>query len=357
MSDERGQTATGDGRRLDLWGAASGTGAAWPPWDFEALHGNPLLFSCLLDGEGLVLGANLPLQPREAVQEQPLDRPFWARAWWCGRPELSARVRACCERALASGEAFRTVTAYVGVDGSERIMDLTLSPVRHDHVSAARLVVTGADITDAIAAQDERERQLAHALQLSTKVLDHVADGIYELDTQGLVDFVNPAAARITGYPREAQIGRDHHALMHGRRADGSPYPAAECPVRRALHTGRTVSSGQEVFWRADGSPVAVELVAAPTFEDGVVTGVVVSFRDLSERRKNEQLEAALTSRTVIDQAIGIIMAQNRCGPEDAFDTLRTASQNRNVKLRDLATRIVTAVSRQPASNGHPFEG
>ncbi|QTE27801.1 GAF and ANTAR domain-containing protein [Pengzhenrongella sicca] len=68
-----------------------------------------------------------------------------------------------------------------------------------------------------------------------------------------------------------------------------------------------------------------------------------------------DQLRAALTSRTIIDQAIGIIMGQNRCSADVAFGVLRNASQNRNVKLRTVATEIVTAVGKAEASTGHQF--
>jgi ANTAR domain/GAF domain len=57
-------------------------------------------------------------------------------------------------------------------------------------------------------------------------------------------------------------------------------------------------------------------------------------------------LRAALTSRSIIDQAIGVLMAQQRCGARSAFDILRKASQSRNVKLRDVAAGIVASVER-----------
>lgn len=69
-----------------------------------------------------------------------------------------------------------------------------------------------------------------------------------------------------------------------------------------------------------------------------------------------DQLRAALTSRTVIDQAIGIIMGQNRCDADAAFAVLRTASQHRNAKLRTVAAEIIVAVSHQPPSGGHAFQ-
>ena len=57
------------------------------------------------------------------------------------------------------------------------------------------------------------------------------------------------------------------------------------------------------------------------------------------------QLRAALASRAVIDQAIGVIMAEQRCTTDEAFAVLRTASQNRNVKLRQVAQDIVTGIT------------
>lgn len=60
----------------------------------------------------------------------------------------------------------------------------------------------------------------------------------------------------------------------------------------------------------------------------------------------SDHLQSALASRAVIDQALGIVMAQNKCTADEAFDTLRSNSQNRNVKLRDVAGQIVDGVGR-----------
>jgi len=62
------------------------------------------------------------------------------------------------------------------------------------------------------------------------------------------------------------------------------------------------------------------------------------------------QLENALRSRAVIDQAIGIVMAESRCDANQAFATLSRASNNRNMKLRDLATEIVMRVGGRSPS-------
>lgn len=62
-----------------------------------------------------------------------------------------------------------------------------------------------------------------------------------------------------------------------------------------------------------------------------------------------DQMRTALTARSTIDQALGVIMTQNRCNAEVAFATLRAESQTRNVKLRDVAKEIVTLVGGEPA--------
>ncbi|TFV76826.1 PAS domain-containing protein [Blastococcus sp. CT_GayMR19] len=138
------------------------------------------------------------------------------------------------------------------------------------------------------------EDQLSRALARYEWVLAHVANGIYGLDADGRVEFVNPAAVRITGYSEADQLGADQHLLLHSTRSDGTPYPRHECPVWQALRTGRTVVAEDELFWRSDGVGVPIDLVAVPTVENGRVTGVIVSFRDLTERRAVEQQAAEL---------------------------------------------------------------
>ncbi|WP_170182456.1 GAF and ANTAR domain-containing protein [Blastococcus colisei] len=71
---------------------------------------------------------------------------------------------------------------------------------------------------------------------------------------------------------------------------------------------------------------------------------VGVALRLAERTRHGQQLAEALTSRSIIDQAIGILMAQQRCSSGMAFEILRSASQGRNVKLRTIAADIVRAV-------------
>jgi hypothetical protein len=82
---------------------------------------------------------------------------------------------------------------------------------------------------------------------------------------------------------------------------------------------------------------------------------LALAVRQAATTDLTSQLRTALASRAVIDQALGVIMAQERCTQAQAFAILRSASQNRNVKLRDIATKIVTNVTGEPPQPP-PFE-
>lgn len=87
-------------------------------------------------------------------------------------------------------------------------------------------------------------------------------------------------------------------------------------------------------------------------FAGNAAGAVAVAMKLADQAQLSENLNQALTSRAVIDRAIGIMMAQQRCDASAAFDILRRASQNRNVKLRELAAEIVTAVSGKSPEPG-----
>jgi GAF domain-containing protein len=83
----------------------------------------------------------------------------------------------------------------------------------------------------------------------------------------------------------------------------------------------------------------------AETFVAPAAAALTLVLRAATQAETREQLEQALTSRTVIDQALGILMAQQHCTADEAFALLRAHSQNNNRKLRDVAADLVTRVS------------
>ena len=143
------------------------------------------------------------------------------------------------------------------------------------------------------AARDITERRLAE-LELARAnlrnrlILDSAGEGIYGLDIQGRCTFANPVALRILGYSWEQISGMNSHQLFHHSFPDGKPYPREQCPVHAAYREGM-VRRGRDHYWRSDGGAFPVEFVSTPILEEGVVSGAVVVFRDITERRIAEE--------------------------------------------------------------------
>ncbi|MCM0675922.1 GAF and ANTAR domain-containing protein [Micromonospora phytophila] len=90
----------------------------------------------------------------------------------------------------------------------------------------------------------------------------------------------------------------------------------------------------------------------ALAFTDQATAALTVILRQADQALLHQQLTDAMASRSVIDQALGVLMGQQRCTATEAFALLRQASQHRNRKLRDVAAEIITQVtgeSPQPA--------
>jgi PAS domain S-box-containing protein len=127
------------------------------------------------------------------------------------------------------------------------------------------------------------------------RLLEAMSEGVYGLDADGLATFVNPAAERITGWSSVDILGKNIHQFHHHSHADGRPYPDTDCPIYKTRLTGESAHCEHEVFWRKDGSCFPVEYSSTPIEEDGERLGVVVVFKDISERLAQQQkLQTAL---------------------------------------------------------------
>jgi two-component system, sensor histidine kinase and response regulator len=120
-------------------------------------------------------------------------------------------------------------------------------------------------------------------------LLDSTAEAIYGIDLEGKCTFCNPASLRLLGYERsEDLIGHGMHALNHHSRADGSINPIAECRIQSTFREGKGTHVDDEVLWRADGSSFAAEYWSNPMLHEGEVIGAVVTFLDISARKRVE---------------------------------------------------------------------
>ena len=148
----------------------------------------------------------------------------------------------------------------------------------------------GIDITEQHEAQSWRSISATRQREL---ILESVGDGIYGIDLEGRITFVNQAGAAALGCTPEQLTGRDMHEVIHHSHADGTLYSRSTSPILQSLRRSESIRMRDEVFWRDNQTGLPVdEYSANPILEDGRrVSGMVVAFRDVSERRRLEKMK------------------------------------------------------------------
>lgn len=113
-------------------------------------------------------------------------------------------------------------------------------------------------------------------------IVNSAGEGIFGLDIDGKVTFMNKAASIMLGWKQEELIGKSHHKLVHHSHADGSHYNEEDCPIYMACKDGQVHFKSDDLFWTKDGSSFTVEYNSTPIIEGKQLTGAVVVFRDLT---------------------------------------------------------------------------
>jgi PAS domain S-box-containing protein len=165
--------------------------------------------------------------------------------------------------------------------------------------------------TDEIADLDRALHRLADDLARAerrfTTVLDSMGEGLYQIDRQGRLVYMNPAAENLLGYRLDEIRGKPMHDVIHFRAPDGTERPAAECPLVAVIRDGVVYKTSEDHFVRSDGTFLTVAYTSAPILEEGRTTGAVLTFQDSSERKRAEGVlrESEASFRAVIDNQLG----------------------------------------------------
>ncbi len=137
----------------------------------------------------------------------------------------------------------------------------------------------------------ESREQLRQALQFDEAVMANMGEGLYTVDRNGLVMSMNHAAEELFGWTSAELLGRKMHDVTHYKHRDGTPFSANECVGLQVLSQGNVLKHHEDVFIRKDGSFFDVVYSSSPIRAGGEIIGLVVVFRDVSDRK---QAEAAL---------------------------------------------------------------
>ena len=143
-------------------------------------------------------------------------------------------------------------------------------------------------------------RKIRPNIDFTTALANNLGEGVYALDQDGLLIYMNPAAERMLGWKQEELLGRNMHDAIHFQRADGTRVSAEQCPLLAVMESLATVSNDDDVFTRKDGEMFPVNYTSSPIIMEGELVGAVLSFRDITERKRAERRLAAQHAATRI---------------------------------------------------------
>jgi PAS domain S-box-containing protein len=241
------------------------------------------------------------------ARDLPLEHSFCKHAIRSGKPLLitDARTdprvagsRVVSEAGVRSYAGVPLVTAAGHALGTLCVADFTprewSAEVIDTLVDLAAAVTTEIELRRSVRETEAAERltrEIDEERQEKSALLASTTEGIYGIDPRGRCTFINPAGAQMLGFTVAECLGEHMHRLIHHSHADGSPYPESECPIYRAYRDGREIQVEDEVLWRSDGSRFAASYSSAPIREGDRIRGAVVTFRDISRRRRAEETQ------------------------------------------------------------------
>ncbi|TAJ30972.1 MAG: PAS domain S-box protein [Nitrospirae bacterium] len=146
-----------------------------------------------------------------------------------------------------------------------------------------------------ISAQKQVEQERTKLMRDRLLLLESTGEGIFGIDLQTRCTFINRAGAAMLGYRPEELLGRNMHELIHHTKPDGARYPAEDCPIARSCLSGQGCRLDDEVLWRRDGTSFHAEYAVRPILDEDWITGAVVTFANITERKR---AELALAEKT-----------------------------------------------------------
>jgi PAS domain S-box-containing protein len=185
-------------------------------------------------------------------------------------------------------------------DGSCFPVHYTSTPIwEHDTIIGA--VVIFQDVSNI----KQTEAAMNRLQRYNELLLSAAGEGICGFDCEGKMTFINPAAATMLAWPDKDLSGKSIQGIFRVKE----PNPEKYCPVQNIIQGKKRYQASDKLFWRYDDSSFPVDFVSTPIIEADQLQGVVVVFRDITERKLAEQkLKNALSE---IEQLKNRLQAEN----------------------------------------------
>ena len=137
--------------------------------------------------------------------------------------------------------------------------------------------------------RSDREYRRVHKIQ--SEIIEFAGEGIVYLNNEGFVQYLNEKALKLLDLTREEIIGETFHNKVHHSNFDGTTYDDDTFPVKETYLEGKSFHIPLDVFWKKDGSFFYTEYISTPVLESGRPVGAVLIFRDISGKKKQDDLD------------------------------------------------------------------
>ncbi len=304
---------------------------------FEALFNQSGIFAGIMDLQGCLQQANdVSLRDCGYDSEQVLNRPFWETPWWRGSEHVKARIRFATDQARW-GFVFREELRYWVADGSERIVDFAMYPIRDQSGAVMLLHPTGIDITErkrieaALRESEQRLRWLGAIVESSS-------DAIISKDLDGIIASWNQGAERIFGYTADEAIGQPITILIPPDRQD------EERAIVTRIERGEHIGSFETVRKCKDGRMIPISLTVSPVKNaSGTIVGASKVARDITQRKRTEEKVAMLVAEAEhrSKNLLANVQAIIKLSRSDTFEDLRQKIEGRIQALANVHSLFV----------------
>ncbi|MCK7524137.1 MAG: PAS domain-containing protein [Ignavibacteriales bacterium] len=134
-----------------------------------------------------------------------------------------------------------------------------------------------------------------------SEVLESTGEGIFGVDNDLKCTFINRSALEMLGCSMNECLGKNMHEFIHCIEVDGKICNLNECPLIKTVKNGKTSNTSEVMLERKNKTNFPIEYSSHPIIENGLVTGTVITFTDITERKKVfEQIEGSLREKEVL---------------------------------------------------------